>query len=268
MTENNLLLTDLNQHVLTITLNRPKVNAFNLDLTAALKQAFKRAESDREVRCVLLTGAGSVFSAGQDVAEFRQVENLSYRKHLQRSYNPLILQICRLEKPVLAAIQGAVSGAALGVALACDLRIASEEARFVVGFCGIGLAPDSGVSLLLPALIGLGRALEYTYTNAPIHAQQALAWGLVNRVVPAAELGEQAASWARQLAAGPVGAMGLAKRDYNRAVLKDLEAVLDYEAHVQEIAGARGEHREGVSAFLEKRKPEFTSEISPSVPTT
>ena len=257
MTENNILLTELNEHVLTLTLNRPKVNAFNLELITALQRAFKQAESERQVRCVLLTGSGSVFSAGQDVAEFRKVDNLSYRKHLQQTYNPLILQIRRLGKPVLAAIQGAVSGAALGIALACDLRIASEEARFVVGFGGIGLAPDSGVSLLLPALIGLGRAQEFTFTNAPIGAQQALAWGLVNRVAPANTLGEQAFAWARQLADGPVQAMGLAKRAYNQAVLKDLEAVLDYEAHVQEIAGAGAEHREGVSAFLEKRQAKF-----------
>jgi len=253
MTENNLLLTEINEHVLTLTLNRPKVNAFNLELITALQRAFKQAESDPQARCILLTGSGGVFSAGQDISEFRKVENLSYRKHLQKSYNPLILQIRRLGKPVLAAIQGAVSGAGLGIALACDLRIASEEARFVVGFGGIGLAPDSGVSLLLPALIGLGRAQEFTFSNAPITAQQALDWGMINRVAPAGELGEQAFAWARQLAAGPVQAMGLAKRAYNQAVLKDLEAVLDYEAHVQEIAGAGAEHREGVAAFLEKR---------------
>jgi 2-(1,2-epoxy-1,2-dihydrophenyl)acetyl-CoA isomerase len=191
------------------------------------------------------------------LSEFRQVEDLSYRRHLQKTYNPLILQIRRLGKPVLAAIQGAVSGAALGIALACDLRIAAEQARFVVGFGGIGLAPDSGVSVLLPALIGLGRALEFTFSNAPIGADQALAWGLVNRVVPAAALHEQAFAWARQLAGGPVHAMGLAKRDYNQAVLAHLEAVLDYEAHIQEIAGAGDEHQEGVSAFLEKRPPDF-----------
>jgi 2-(1,2-epoxy-1,2-dihydrophenyl)acetyl-CoA isomerase len=257
MADTNLLLIELNEHVLTITLNRPKVNAFNFELISALLAAFKQAESDSQVRCVLLTGSGGVFSAGQDLSEFRQVEGLSYRRHLQKTYNPLILQIRRLGKPVLAAIQGAVSGAALGIALACDLRIAAEQARFVVGFGGIGLAPDSGVSVLLPALIGLGRALEFTFSNAPIRADQALAWGLVNRVVPAADLGEQALAWARKLASGPVHAMGLAKRDYNQAVLADLEAVLDYEAHIQEIAGAGVEHQEGVAAFQEKRAPDF-----------
>ena len=158
MTDPDILLTSLEDNVLTITLNRPKVNAFNFELIAALQAAFRQAERDDQARCVLLTGAGDNFSAGQDVNVFQQAEDVSYRDHLSRTYNPLILQIRRLEKPVLAAVNGAVSGAALGIALACDLRIASDRARFVVGFAGIGLAPDSAVSLLLPAIIGLGRA--------------------------------------------------------------------------------------------------------------
>ncbi|HEX9028431.1 MAG TPA: enoyl-CoA hydratase-related protein [Anaerolineales bacterium] len=258
MSTSEIVLTEVNQGVLKITLNRPKVNAFNFELIAAVQAAFKQAERDAQVRCVLLTGSGSVFSAGQDVVEFRQAGEVAYRYHLQRTYNPLILQIRRLEKPVMAAINGAVSGAALGIALACDLRIAAVTARFVVGFGGIGLAPDSAVSLLLPTLIGLGRASEFTFSNLPISAEQALAWGLVNRVVPAAELSSQAAEWARLLALGPVHAMGLAKRDFNRAVLSNLEQVLDYEAHIQEVAGQRAEHKEGVTAFLEKRMPDFS----------
>jgi 2-(1,2-epoxy-1,2-dihydrophenyl)acetyl-CoA isomerase len=257
---NPVLTTDLQAGVLTITLDRPKVNAFNFEMIDAAQKAFKQAERDDGVRVVLLTGSGKVFSAGQDVAEFRQAEGVSFRYHLQRTYNPLVLQIRRLEKPVLAAINGPVSGAALGLALACDLRIAADTARFVVGFLGIGLAPDSAVSLFLPALIGLGRASEFAFSNAPISAEQALAWGLVNRVAPQAELAERAAEWAHLLAQGPVQAMGLAKREFNKAVFGNLEAVLDYEAHIQEIAGQRYEHKEGVSAFLEKRLPNFTAE--------
>lgn len=257
MDETHLLLTDFKEGVLTLTLNRPKVNAFNFELIAALQSAFKQAEREDQVRCVVLTGAGEVFSAGQDVTAFQQEEPVSFRRHLLRTYNPLILQIRRLEKPVLAAINGAVSGAALGIALACDLRLASERARFVVGFGGIGLAPDSAVSLLLPALIGLGRAAEFTFTNASISAEQALAWGLVNRVTPTAEFQAEAAAWATRLAQGPIRAMGLAKRAFNKAVLGNLEEVLDYEAHLQEIAGQGAEHKEGVRAFLEKRPPRY-----------
>jgi 2-(1,2-epoxy-1,2-dihydrophenyl)acetyl-CoA isomerase len=257
---NSVLSMDLQAGVLTITLNRPKVNAFNFEMIEAAQKAFKQAERDDGVRVVLLTGSGKVFSAGQDVAEFRQAEDISFRYHLQRTYNPLVLQIRRLEKPVLAAINGPVSGAALGLALACDLRIAADTARFVVGFLGIGLAPDSAVSLFLPALIGLGRATEFAFSNASISADQALAWGLVNRVVPAVELPEQAVQWAQMLAQGPVQAMGLAKRAFNKAMFANLEAVLDYEAHIQEIAGKRHEHKEGVTAFLEKRLPNFIPE--------
>jgi 2-(1,2-epoxy-1,2-dihydrophenyl)acetyl-CoA isomerase len=237
------VLLESQEGVLVVTLNRPKANAF------------KQAARDPLVRCVLLTGSGAVFSAGQDVKEFTQAEDLSFRYHLQRTYNPLILQIRRLEKPVVAAINGAVAGAALGLALACDLRIAAAGARFVVGFLGIGLAPDSAVSLLLPALVGLGRAAECAFTNEPIAAQQALAWGLVNRVVPSEELPAAALAWAAQLARGPVHTMGLTKRDFNKAVLPNLEEVLDYEAHIQEVAGRAAEHKEGVQAFLGKRAP-------------
>ena len=257
MTDIQNVSTEFKDGVLTITLDHPKVNALTLAMIAALQDAFKRAEREAAVRCVLLTGAGSHFSPGQDINDFKAEGDIPFRYHLVRTYNPLIVQIRRLEKPVLAAINGVVSGAALGIVLACDLRIASELARFVVGFAGIGLAPDSAVSLLLPALIGLGRATEYAYSNAPISAEQALQWGLVNRLVPSAELAGQAAFFAAGLAQGPVHAMALAKRAFNKAVLNNLEQVLDYEAYLQEIAGHGAEHKEGVRAFFEKRPPKF-----------
>jgi 2-(1,2-epoxy-1,2-dihydrophenyl)acetyl-CoA isomerase len=257
MPETENLLTDMNHGVLTLTLDRPKVNALSLELMERLYFAFKQAERDEQVRCVLLTGAGDYFSAGQDITVFQQNVDIHFRYHMLRTYNPLIVEIRRLEKPVLAAVNGICSGAALGLALACDLRIASDRARFVVGFTGIGLAPDSAVSLLLPTIIGLGRALEFTFSNAPISAEQALSWGLVNRVVSASDLLEQSASMAVLLAQGPIHVMGLAKRAFNKAMLSNLEQVLDYEAHLQEIAGHAPEHREGVQAFLEKRPPKF-----------
>lgn len=257
MATSETVLTELQDGILTIRLNRPKANAFNFEMIEATQAAFRQAQRDNLVRCVLLTGSGSFFSAGQDVSSFNEEGHGAFRYHLLRTYNPLVIAIRRLEKPVLAAVNGAVSGAALGLALACDLRIAADSARFIVGFAGIGLAPDSAVSLLLPALVGLGRASELTFTNATLEADQALAWGLVNRVVPAAELPEKAAAWARQLSQGAIHAMGLAKRGFNRAILGQLEQVLDYEAHLQEIAGQGGEYREGVSAFLEKRAPRF-----------
>jgi 2-(1,2-epoxy-1,2-dihydrophenyl)acetyl-CoA isomerase len=260
MSGSETVVTSISKGVMTLQLNRPKANAFNMEMIAALQGAFKQAGRDEKVRCVLITGTGTVFSAGQDVKEFQAREGESFRGHLLRTYNPLVLQIRQLEKPVIGAINGSVAGAGLGIALACDLRIAADNARFIVGFAGIGLAPDSAVSLLLPALIGLGRASEYTFTNAPITAEQALAWGLVNRVVPADELAQRAEEMAADLAQGAVHAMGLAKRDFNKAVLSNLEQVLDYEAHNQDTAGRGVEHKEGVQAFLEKRKPRFLSQ--------
>lgn len=252
------LRTDLTDGVLTLTIDRPRANAFNLELIRELQKAFKQAARDEAARVIVLTGAGRVFGAGQDIDEILAGgENLSYLAHLRETYNPLILQIRQIEKPVIAAINGPCAGASLGIALACDLRIAADSARFVVGFNGIGLVPDSGVSLLLPALIGLGRALEFTFSNQAIDAEKALEWGLVNRVVKLEELHSQVSLVATELSQGPVGAFGLSKRLYNKAVLPNLESVLEYEAQIQEIAGKNPEHKEGVTAFLEKRKAKF-----------
>ena len=252
------LLSTLQANVLTLSLSRPeRANAFNLEMIQALHEALTAAAADAQVRVIVLTGSGRAFSAGQDITEMKRGAALSYRAHLQKTYNPLILEIRRVQKPVIAALNGACAGAALGIALACDLRFASEQAQLVVGFSGIGLVPDSAVSLLLPALIGLGRAEELYFSNAPISAQQALEWGLVNRVFAAGRLMPETARYAGELSSGPVGAFGLAKQAFNQAVLEGLERALKAEAELQEIAGTRPEHLEGVAAFLEKRKPRF-----------
>jgi 2-(1,2-epoxy-1,2-dihydrophenyl)acetyl-CoA isomerase len=251
------ILRELKDGVLVLTLNRPKANAFDSAMVAMLQGMFKDAKKDAAVRCVLIKANGKLWSAGQDVTEFGGGEHVSFRKHLQRNYNPLMLAMRQLEKPIVAAIQGATAGAALGIALACDLRIGSPDARFVVGFGGIGLAPDSAVSLMLPTIIGLGRAAQATFFNEPINAEQALAWGLLNAVVPAEELEKTAWDWAAKLAKGPTYAMGISKRDFNKAVLSNLEDVLDYEAHNQEVAANGPDHKEGLAAFLEKREPKY-----------
>jgi 2-(1,2-epoxy-1,2-dihydrophenyl)acetyl-CoA isomerase len=252
------LLSEQDGGVLTLTLNRPKANAFDQDLVDALLDALRWAEAEASVRSVVLTGAGSVFSAGQDVTALGAVDGqVSFRRHLERTYNRLILRVRRLEKPVVGAINGAAAGAGLGLALAADIRLAARSARFVFGFTGIGLTTDSATSLMLPLLIGLARASEVAFTNAPISAEQALSYGLVNRVVDDTDLAAEAAKLAAQLAAGPTRALGLTKRAFNHALLPHLEDVLDYEAHLQEAAGRTADHREGVKAFLEKREPVF-----------
>jgi 2-(1,2-epoxy-1,2-dihydrophenyl)acetyl-CoA isomerase len=251
--------TELKEGVFIITMDRPKANALSLEMVKSLQGAFKDAAREKLARVVLLRGAGKSFSGGQDVYEILKAEGESYRKHMLETYNPLVMQIRQLDLPVLAEIRGTVAGAALGIALACDLRIVSDDVRFTVGFLGIGLAPDSAVSLFLPALIGLGRATEAAFTNIPITAQQALSWGLANRVVPGDMLQTSAYEMARALTMGPVHAMGLTKRDFNKAIFPHLEQVLDYEAHIQEVARLGDEHKEGVSAFVEKRMPNWGS---------
>jgi 2-(1,2-epoxy-1,2-dihydrophenyl)acetyl-CoA isomerase len=256
----NTLLTGLQSATLTISLNRPeRANAFNFAMIAELRAALEQAATDSQVRCVVLTGAGSSFCAGHDITEMLAVQGqgVSYREHLQQTYNPLVLQIRRLEKPVIAAINGPVAGAGLGLALACDLRVAAETALFTVGFTGIGLVPDSAVSVLLPALIGLGRATEFTFTNQPINTVQALEWGMVNQVVPDDRLAEVVEKLAAGLATGPTGSYSLTKRLFNKNVLPSLEGALEFEGELQEVASKSKEHVEGVKAFLEKRKPSF-----------
>ncbi|HLE61931.1 MAG TPA: enoyl-CoA hydratase-related protein [Pyrinomonadaceae bacterium] len=253
------LSASLQSDTLILTLNRPeRANAFTLELVGELQEAFKGAAADPQVRAVVLTGAGRVFGAGQDIEEIKSYGgDLSYREHLLKTYNPLVLQIRQIEKPVIAAVNGPCAGASLGIALACDMRLASDKASFVVGFNGIGLVPDSAVSLLLPALIGLGRAHEYTFTNTPISAEKALEWGLVNRVCSQDELLPETMKLAIRLAAGPTATYGLTKQAFNKAVLPNLEEVLNTEADLQEIAGHGVEHKEGVAAFLEKRTPKY-----------
>jgi 2-(1,2-epoxy-1,2-dihydrophenyl)acetyl-CoA isomerase len=251
------LSASLQSGSLFLKLNRPeRANSFNFEMLNELQRALSEAEKDSQVRCIVLTGAGKVFSAGQDISEMKHGDQVSYREHLNKTYNPLILKIRKMGKPIIAAVNGPCAGAALGVALACDLRIAKSSAYFVVGFSGIALAPDSAVSLLLPVYIGLGRAQEYFYSNKPITARLAYQWGMVNQAgrFNFQTLVRQVAG---ELASGPAGAFAAGKRAFNQAVLPNLEETLTYEGNLQEEAGKSAEHREGVAAFLEKRTAKF-----------
>jgi 2-(1,2-epoxy-1,2-dihydrophenyl)acetyl-CoA isomerase len=249
--------------VLTLTLHRPPANAFDFEMSQSLLDALVEAGQDASVRCLVLTGSGRSFSAGQDVYVMHEVgPQVSYREHLERSYNAIVLQMRRMDKPIVGAINGVAAGAGLGLALATDLRLAADSARFVFGFTALGLTADSGVSLFLTASMGLTRALEMALTNQPLGARQAFEAGLVNRVVPDDDLPVAAAELAAGVAAGPGLALGLSKRAFNFAAFQALEAVLDYEGSLQEMASRSPDHREGVQAFLEKRPPRFEGQSS------
>ena len=251
------ILTELADGVLTITLNRPDtLNAFNDTMILETMAALKEAGRDKAVRCVRLTGAGRGFSSGQDLREMPDREG-SIGDHMRHTYNRLILQMVRLEKPILGAINGVAAGAGCGIALATDLRICSDRASFLQVFTKRGLVPDNGSTWLLPRLVGYARAYEMAVEAEKISAAQALDWGLVNRVVPHEQLAEISLAWARQIAAGPTLAYGLTKRAMLKGLTMDLESALAYEAHMQDLAGASEDSQEAIQAFLEKRAPTF-----------
>ena len=259
------LLTAQEAGVLTVTFNRPEVlNAFNDQMCGELRDALRHAERDASVRCVVLAGSGRGFSAGQDLGAFKEREQTpgahSIREHLRTTYNDIVLRMRGLEKPIIASINGVAAGVGFSLALGCDIRIAASDAVFTTGFSRIGLIPDGGMSAMLPLLVGLGRAADLAFTSDRLDAAEAHRLGLVSRVVPADQLTEATQALARQLADMPTRALGLTKRAFNRAILGNLPEWLDYEAHLQEIAGRTSDHREGVRAFLEKRKATFTGE--------
>ncbi|MBM3130377.1 MAG: 2-(1,2-epoxy-1,2-dihydrophenyl)acetyl-CoA isomerase [Chloroflexi bacterium] len=259
------LLCEKTDGVATITFNRPdKSNAFDDALIAETIDALKDIERDADVRAIILTGAGKNFCAGQDLSPllkfYQSGQPIPFGEHVRKSYNVIVAKIRTIEKPFIAAINGAAAGAGFGIACACDLRHASEHAKLRMAFVGIALAPDSAASFLLPRLIGLGRALEMAITNEPVDAAKALQIGLVNRVFSADELMPKTHEFARQLSRAPTRAIGLTKRAFNRALDCDLETALDYEATMQEIAGRTRDHREGVQAFTEKRAPKFSGQ--------
>jgi len=251
-----MVLKERQDGVLVLTLNRPeKLNAITGELLDALYAALKEGEEDREVRALLLTGAGRAFSAGQDLTEFGD-QKPDYEAHLRR-YNRVVEALSGLEKPLVVAVNGVAAGAGMSLALWGDLRLAAVGASFTTAFVRIGLVPDSGLSFLLPRLVGLAKAQELLLLSPRLSAEEALALGLVHRVVPAEKLMEEALSLAKELAQGPTRAYALTKKLLLETYRLSLTEALALEAVLQGQAGQTQDHEEGVRAFREKRPPRF-----------
>lgn len=257
----DLIKTSIEVGILNIALNRPdKLNSFIFEMGNQLKEALMKAESNDEIRCVLLTGEGRAFCAGQDLAEATDVSDDPDRdlsEIVQHTYIPIIKGIRQLEKPVVCAVNGTAAGAGANIALACDIVIASEDAKFIQSFSQIGLIPDSGGTYILPRLIGLARATALTFLGEKVSAQEAVEMGMIWKAYPADQFMDEAKKIASKLAKMPTKGFGLTKRGFNAGFSNSLEEQMKLESKLQAEAGNTHDYNEGVQSFMEKRKPEF-----------
>jgi len=252
------LLYSVQNGVATIALNRPEVyNALNDEITYELQDVLKALAKDSAVRVVVLTGEGKAFCSGQDLKAASGDQKRSFMQSLHKRYNPIIRAMRSLPKPIIARVNGVAAGAGCSLALACDLIVAAEEATFIEVFINIGLVPDSGSSYFLPRLVGMAKAFELCSMGSRVKAGEAVSIGLINKAVPADQLDEAVKSYSDYFASAPTKSIGIIKKMLNKSTTSTLDDMLEYEAYCQEIAGTSHDYKEGVSAFLEKRKPDF-----------
>ena len=252
------IISHLEEGVLTITLNRPSVfNSFNRAMALQLQAELDRCASDDAIRAVVLTGEGKAFCAGQDLAEATDPEGPVLQQIVAEHYNPIILKIRALEKPVIAAVNGVAAGAGANIALACDIVLAKESASFIQAFSKIGLIPDSGGTFLLPRLVGLQKATVLMMTGEKVMAKDAEQMNMIYKAVADEDFSAAVAKLAGQMAQMPTKGLGLTKRALNLSLYNSLENQLKIEELLQTEAGQTHDFKEGVTAFLEKRKPEF-----------
>ena len=243
----------------TIQFNRPEVfNSFNQSMGRAFQAALDEAAADEHVRCVVITGAGKAFCAGQDLKEVTAPDAPDFTEIVEQTYNESIRRIRVMEKPVIGAVNGVAAGAGANIALACDLTIAKNSASFIQAFSKIGLIPDSGGTWMLPRLIGMQRAAALTFFGDKLPADQAVAMGLIYNAVPDDEFETAVTELANRLAAMPTRGLGLTKKAFNLGWDNELSAHLTLERDLQMEASQTADYAEGVAAFLEKRKPSFT----------
>ena len=255
------ILIDQQGGVLAITLNRPEVyNSFNHEMASEVQSALDKAADDSAVRCIILTGAGKAFSAGQDLNEVVDPNGPPIEKIVEEHYNPIIQRIRSIEKPVVAAVNGVAAGAGANIALACDIIIACKSASFVQAFSKIGLIPDSGGTFALPRLVGLQRASAMMMLGDKIPADEAESMGMIYRAVDDDQFDETVKKIAGKLALMPTRGLGLTKRALNSSMTNNLAQQLEVERELQLAAGSTFDFNEGVQAFLEKRRPNFRGE--------
>jgi 2-(1,2-epoxy-1,2-dihydrophenyl)acetyl-CoA isomerase len=242
----------------TISLNRPDVyNALNDEITFELQDAFKAIAKDEKIRVVVLTGEGKAFCSGQDLKSAAGQQKRSFLDSLHKRYNPIIRAMRNLPKPIVCRLNGVAAGAGCSIALACDVIVASEEATLIEVFINIGLVPDSGSSYFLPRLVGMAKAFELCSIGSRVKATEAAAIGLINKVVAADKLDEAVKHYTDYYSQAPTKSIGLIKKMLNKSATANLDDMLEYEAYCQEIAGNSADYKEGVAAFLEKRKAAF-----------
>ena len=255
----NTVISTTENNICSITLNRPEVfNSFNEELSAEFIDALKKASKDENVRVVVISGSGKAFCSGQDLKDIKNHEGQrSLSESVLRRYNPMILTTREMAKPIICKLNGVAAGAGASLALACDIIVASETASLIEVFANVGLVPDSGSSFFLPRLVGYNKAFELITLASKISAKEAHELGIVYKVVAPEELENAVNELALRYATGPTKTYGMIKKMLNKAYTADLTDMLQYEAYCQEIAGKSEDYKEGVAAFVEKRKPQF-----------